>query len=614
MKLPEQNKQQGSAIVVVLSVTVTVAMIVAVAMEYTTTIRRNVQRSQGMQSAIAIGDGALESAFASWRTICRQQTNAARSTTDFQSIPLPTQAQFPTVAGFTAIRGSSDLTLPHAPTVSDFQIIAVDPQLNPMDATVAPIPGIGQSPNTSTWYYLAQADVTVPVLRSNVTSKVRRVFQKEQLSPWNWAIFYVDSLEIQPGASMDITGWVHTNGNLYTGHNLLHFGSKVTYGSDWAVGFAPGDPRSPGGSNPETPTTPTYLGRLPPAYDIAHQPFGLDSTLLFSTTDTNPNNDSYHELLEQKVAGYTDPLVDSNGNSERYYDQAAIKILIDSSSNLTIKKLDGTSVTSSSTGDNLKLYNAINGAITKNQSIQDNREAASVRLTTLDIGAIVGSLNSAVTNSSHIFSNQWNGVIYITDTSASSSVRRGIRLKNGAILPANGITIASANPVYIQGDYNTGTGTVPSNSTTSNDPTTPQSSGYTRKPASVVADAVNILSNNWNDANAESGDPLSARVASNTTVNSAIVSGIVPSANNHYSGGAENFPRFLESWSNKIFTYYGSMVQLYKSRQAVGIWGSDNVYDAPIRHWYFDTNLQINTPPGSLLVYSYVKGRWFLAN
>ena len=226
------------------------------------------------------------------------------------------------------------------------------------------------------------------------------------------------------------------------------------------------------------------------------------------------------------------------------------------------------------------------------------------------------SLNNSSGSSNYIDSTLWNGIIYMTDTSGSSTTHRGIRLTNGDILPANGITVASGNPVYIQGDYNTGSGTVPSNSTTNNDPTQPQSTGYTRKPASVVADAITILSNSWNDANASNGlgpSGTNPRIASNTTINTAIVSGIVPTANNYYSGGAENFPRFLESWTNKTFTYYGSMVELYKSKQSIGRWGSDNVYNAPIRQWYFDTNLRINTPPGSLLVYSYVKGRWFLA-
>ena len=127
----------------------------------------------------------------------------------------------------------------------------------------------------------------------------------------------------------------------------------------------------------------------------------------------------------------------------------------------------------------------------------------------------------------------------------------------------------------------------------------------------MIADAVNILSNAWLDAN--SGAALSSRIASNTTVNTAIVSGIVPSGSGFYSGGAENFPRFLEDWSSKTFTYYGSMVELYQSQQSVGYWGSANVYSPPIRQWYFDTGFYTYSPPGSLMIYSYVKGQWALA-
>ena len=335
MKSPKKNKQQGSAIVVVLSVTVTVAMIVAVAMEYTASVRRNVQRSEALQSATSIGDGALENAFSYWREISRLQTNTALPTTAFQTtIPLPTQAQFPSVPSFTASRAPADLTLAHAPTVSNFQVVAVDPQLNPIADDASPIPGVGQSRTSLTYSYLAQADVTLPVLRGNITAKVRRVFQKEQLSPWNWAIFYVDPLEIQPGAVMRVTGWVHTNSNLYTGHNLLTFASKVTYASDWYIGFRPGDSRAVGGSAPETPNPPLYERGRPPAYDVAHQPFGLDATRIFNPTDNNPNNDSYHELIEQRTGSEPDPLA-----GQRYYDQAGVKILISGNtpSTITIK-------------------------------------------------------------------------------------------------------------------------------------------------------------------------------------------------------------------------------------------------------------------------------------
>ena len=445
-------------------------------------------------------------------------------------------------------------------------------------------------------------------MKGNGGKKVRRVFQKQQLSPWNFAIFYVDPLEIHPGPPFTVTGWVHTNSDLYTAHSTLTFADKVTYASDWFVDFMKGDGQHPG----ETPANPHYLSNLPPARDQALQPFGMDSTSIFSSADANPNNDSYRELLEQATPGYTDPLA-----GQRYYDQAAIRILIDGSNNVTIKKLNGTTVTSSSNGNDKKLYNAITGALTTNQSIQDNREAASVRLTTLDIGSIVTSLNGNGNNgngnngNSSIDSTLWNGIIYITDTSASSSTHRGIRLINGDVLPNNGLTVASANPIYIQGDYNTGSGTVPSNATTNNDPTTPQSAGYTRQPSSVVADAVTILSNNWVD-----GKSGTVPTAANTTINTAMIAGIVPTSavggDGAYSGGAENFPRFLENWDTKMLTYYGSMIELYKSAQSIGEWGKGNVYSPPNRQWFFDTNFRTNPPPGSIMIYSYIKGKWAL--
>jgi hypothetical protein len=148
---------------------------------------------------------------------------------------------------------------------------------------------------------------------------------------------------------------------------------------------------------------------------------------------------------------------------------------------------------------------------------------------------------------------------------------------------------------------------------TSTTPPAPQAASYTRQPCSIVADAVNVLSNAWLDSNSTAS--VGSRVASNTTINAAIVSGIVPSGSNgnNYSGGAENFPRFLEDWSDAYLTYYGSMVELYKSQQSIGIWGNANVYSPPTREWFFDTNFKRDTPPGSPMVFTYVKGKWTLA-
>jgi hypothetical protein len=645
MKMIHFRRQSGGSLVVVISVLAILMVIVAVAAEYTYTVNRHVQRSNTLENAIAVGDSCIEVLFANWRATSRTAPTTAQTTSTFASIPLPTASQLnlPSVSNFvkrgTGFDPSVD-ELDSTYTISNYKVIGVNAEwkaLSSANATPVPQLGLAQTGAINTtaanFNYIASADVTLPALgpSGKVVAKVRRSFQKQQISPWNFAIFYVDPLEIHPGPQFTVTGWVHTNSDLYTGHNTLTFADKVTYGSDWFapttanpnVGFKPGD-----GQHPETPTAPNYPSNLPPAHDDAKQPFGLDSTQIFNTTDTNPNNDSYHELIDVPAAGYPDPLA-----TGRYWNQASVVIRINADNSYTIGTphsnagvFDGT-INVLSSGS---LYSMFNGAISTNQPIQDNRESASIRLATLDISQILNASGTAYKSAGFT-----NPVIYIYDASATrhplksdgtvdltinkrsdgttsaTPVTRGIRIKNGSKIPAAGLTIASNNPVYIQGDFNTG-GNPPSNSGNAADAVTPQVSGYTRAPCSILADAINILSNSWDDANAGTAPP-----ASNTTINAAIVSGIVPTApvggDGSYSGGAENFPRFLEDWSGNTFTYYGSMVELYKSQQSTGEWKCCNpVYSPPSRQWYFDNNFKVKPPPGTLMVYSYVKGKWSL--
>jgi hypothetical protein len=605
MKIPLRQIESGTALVVVMSILATLLVLVGVSFEYTQTINRHVQRSDTLENAVSIGDGAIDLMFGYWREACRKQTNVALTTNQLAAngvIPLPTGGSsgtlFPDVPNFTATRNADT-----SKTISNYKIVAVDPQLVQMsDDSTPPTPGVGQQPTNATFNYIASVDVTLPTMRGDITTQIRRVFQKEQVSPWAFAIFYVDPLEIHPGPLFKITGPVHTNSDLYAAHNSLQFFDKVTYGGKWYNKYMPGDCRT------DTPTPPLFV-LAPPDIAPAKQPFGLDSSRIFNSGDTNPNNDSYHELIDIPVINpatgvrYSDPLQD-----QRYYDQAGIKILIDNSGNLTVMRQDGTVVSAASPAgsSDRKLYNAITatGVLTTGEQIYDNREVlppGKVRLTTLHVDQLLAKVNDPTNG---IPSNRWNGVVYITDTSYTPSTRRGIRLKGGNVLPNGGLTVASANPVYIQGDYNTGSGVVPSNNGDPLNPTVPTYDKSSR-PSSVIADAVNILSNAWVDTNANNS------AASNTTVNTAIVSGIVPTANCHYSGGAENFPRFLENWDTKTFTYYGSMVELYNSKQAVGTWDTA-VYTPPLRQWYFDTDFNTHTPPGTLMLYNYIKSRWFM--
>jgi hypothetical protein len=626
MKTPTLDKEAGSAIILVISILATLMVIVGIAVEYTTSITRNVQRSTTLENAISVANGCLDNNFTYWRAKCQSKPSQAWNSYDLSTIPIPTAAQFPNIPNFSAT--SNNYNPASSQTVQQCRTVAADPEhgsgsylLSPndpggTDPSATPIPGIGPTTSgvaststTATYNYLSMAYVTLPSLRGNLVAKVQRVFQKEQVSPWNYALFYVDPLEIQPGPPFFITGWVHTNSDLYTGHNTLHFMDKVTFVGDWSIGFMSGDPRAPDGNAPETPTTPSWPASLPPQQDTSHEPFGINPSSNFDTTDSDPNNDGYHELLEPPVlpvASNPDPLA-----GQRYFDQANVIIQIDASNNVTVMRGNGdgtaTTLTGSSTGNDLKLYNMFNGAVSTNQSIQDNREGATVRVATLDVSQIIEPNGASVNGVRWKGNPAFNGVLYIYDNSASANgvgAKRAIRLKNGSVIPGGGLTVASWNPVYLQGDYNTGTNPA----SNSGDPTTPQAAGYTRQPCSVLADAVNVLSNAWNDANSGTSPN-----ATNTTVNSAIVSGIVPSANNNYSGGAENFPRFLETWgSGHTFTYYGSMIELYDSQQAIGKWGKPNVYDPPSRQWYFDTNFRLTTPPGTLMVYTYRKGEWAL--
>lgn len=596
---------------VVLTVIGTLSACVIASLNYTAVVSRNVMRSNAQRTATEVGDGALELAFAHWRELCRLQTNTQRPTADFSNIPLPTQAHFPGITNFTADRGANPAT--GAPfTIANYKIEAVNPQLGSLASnTTAPTPGVGQNLGTSSFYYLASADVTIPAFAGKpVKVNLRRVFEKRLESPWQYAIFYTDRLEIHPSPPFTVTGWVHTNERLYTAHNTLTFGSKVTYTDDWYIGFAPGDVSHSG----ETPVAPNQPANLPPARDQAKQPFGLDSTRIFNTTDTNANNDSYRELVERPSAG-DDPIADA-----RYYNQADVRIMIDSSNNVTIKNGDDTTITTTSTGNDKKLYDVFKGALTTNESLQDNREGATMRIASLDMSKIYKALTPVGTDggTGELVGTGFNGIIYISDTSGTATTKRGVRLRNGAKIPSGGLTVASDNPVYIQGDYNTGrTSTQEPPSNSNNDGTgNPVVSGYTKQPCAVLGDAIMILSNAWTDANSTSA--VGSRNASPTTVNTALVSGIVPSGlvssgGNSYSGGAENFPRFMETWgSNKTFTYNGSMVELFLSKQNVGKWGSDNVYGPPRRQWAFDTLFYTSPPPGTLTLVSYNKERWFV--
>jgi hypothetical protein len=268
--------------------------------------------------------------------------------------------------------------------------------------------------------------------------------------------------------------------------------------------------------------------------------------------------------------------------------------------------------------------------------------------------------------------------------------RRGVRLINGAQLPGGntlstgqivGFTMATENPIYIIGNYNAsaiysstppfivdtsvvqanlpaGASTAPTNSSkyvpnySSEVPytstTTPIPAGTSLEvPASVVADAVYMLSNSWLDANSfrnplscpQPGSKASTLTAlgsrwamQNTSIRTAVFTGQtqgsiltngVPNQGSatdaDLDGGVHNFPRFLEDWgqmnygsgntpanASTYLNYSGSLINAFVSTQALGAYkngGAPNVYNPPVRNWTFDSAfLSLNQlPPGTPL-------------
>jgi hypothetical protein len=251
--------------------------------------------------------------------------------------------------------------------------------------------------------------------------------------------------------------------------------------------------------------------------------------------------------------------------------------------------------------------------INTTNTFTDQREQKTVQVTELNIGAFNKWLTDTTPNSGAALNQLKNNKygfninsIYIEDQRpGSSTTLTAVRVTNGQQLPPDGLTVATARPLYVLGHYNA-PDTAPGLTDTS-----------MTKPASLVGDSITVLSPAWNDANSRSSSFTTDRIAQNDTVNAAFLAGIVQTTNvgavKHFSGGLENFPRLLEEWTGNTFTYNGSMVVMFPSRYATNWFISPGTYyNPPVRKWAFDTNylVQSKLPPVTPQVRKLMRGQW----
>ena len=602
--LSKRRAKSVSTIVAALIVTAVVTAIVGVTFIATNAASRMGYRATSYIATQRAAEAAVEYGYGIWKQRVFTNNGAIGTNQANLNITAPSMPgfEFDTVAnnGPLALTATDEYGAPAA----------------------APVPTVVNLTNYPGWRgfsygYLVSAKVkSSGQVGTPHVAGVRRRFQYTEVPIFQMMYFFQDNLEFYKPANMIIGGLVHTNSNLYASASsagVLTFTGNVSYAGTYTNNSAP-----PGGaswsswSSDAPPTYPNGESNQVTKVPVA-QPMGLSLTAVFNTTDSNPNNDGYRELIEQpqNTAVYPDP---PEIAARRVCNKAGILMTINGTT-VTVTTQNGTTATAPQIA-------TLKTAFTGKTTLYDQREGKTADVANIDVSKLTPTLNA-------LSSSGFNGVIYIVDNTpvttsgaSPSPNAKTIRLQNGGVLPNNGLTLASENPVYIQGDYNTGTSatnpstSVPANSTgnptNSDSPTVP---GYTRKSSAVMGDAVMFLSNNWNDANA----PLTVvnRLASNTTYNTAIMAGFMPSqytppsgSQYGYSGGGNNFPRFLETWTAKTCTYYGSMVELFQSKTYTGKWDTGNIYTPPSRRWNFDTNFSTSAPPGSFILTVYSRGSW----
>lgn len=408
---------------------------------------------------------------------------------------------------------------------------------------------------------------------SLLVKNIEQNIQCASVPVFQFGIFYLKDLELSPGADIDerqtLYGHVHSNGSIYLrpSGKVLQFQDPVTSSGDIFHTFHPDDPRT---------TTPT--DRISYNADKLSQV----KSYVLPVGETPPQNPG--RILIEKP-----PLTESK-------DSILGKFRMYNKADLIIEVLDGGIIRGFS-----GTYNNFNTQIPKNVmkklvnlpkpknfffNRREYRDVQSVDLDMEEFLAQYGSLKSALGRDIR--------VLYVADLRTSTfSSQSGVRLIKGEVLPQTGLTVATMNPLYVQGNYNIG-----------------DNQGGQVVAASLMGDAITVLSENWEDS--ESMNGLASRRASQTKINAALIGGIVPSGGGFYSGGMENLVRLLEDWSSRELNINGSYVVLFESEIATAPWGTYDVYNTPRRRYSFDENfLNPNLlPPGTPEVRMVIRNPW----
>ena len=566
-----QRNDRGYALLITIVFAGIALLLLGSVMNWSNSTSKQAERNNLFSMSTAAAEAATERAMAQmWRDYYNQSFNSTSNYTG----DLPNQAGWPVQFSFDNGSGVANRTgvstSPTDWTKNWVTLHAFNSQYAGLSA------------------YVAQCTVTSTATTSNqlypVSATVLQQFQLAAIPIFQYAVFYNLNMEIDPGATMTLTGPVFSNGSIWA-RGLGTFNSSVS-----AVGVVNIGSTDPYLLTKNDANQSTFNQGWTSNADTMSMPIG---------TTNDPN--AIRSLLNLPPPG-TDPY--SVNGQDYFMDQATLIISNSSSGAISTYFQDPNSITPIT----LVPYDMTNQtySFVTNVNFYDYREGKTVQAVQLNVGALKTWLNStnATTYNTQLTGDTGHGVnsVYVYNNRISSSTSLpAVRVANGTILPTNGLTVVTPDPLYVLGNYNASGSSLNNGTNVAN-----------TVPAALIADAITVLSPDWQDSY-NSSTLLSSRSPTATTVNAAAFEGIVPSSGNNYSGGVENFLRLLENWSGVTLTYNGSIVVMFPSQYATHNWQQTGIYyNAPRRNWAFDVNFmtQNGLPPLTPEVRALIRQGW----
>jgi hypothetical protein len=593
IKLASRHSSPGYALLMVLSAVAALLLVMATTMLRTSSVARSNSRNQQYTTGLYAAEAAVEKVVARMRNDYSNGGAISNSLSVYRAL-VPTASEDPYWGNFQFSDSQGNVNSTYVQCISNTCYTLLS----------GPYAGL-QGWST---VYRVLSNVRQPNSSYNITNALQQDLECDIVPMFQFAIFYNSLLEFTWAAPLTVRGSTHANSSIFFGSSSpLTFtafvsGSGIMASTNW------------GGH-----TMSQYTGTITFATNV-YGGYATNYPVLTLPIGTNNTPDAVRQVIDMPPSGESPT---SAMGQLRYYNMAGMDLLVSNSTVTAIIKNSSTdpspvTLVVTNYGTNSLSLTTNLPFLSVTNTFTDQREGKTVVASQIDMGKLstwIGT-NSSIA-AKHPSTAPFN-ILYVADNrTVATNDLVSVRLTNGVVLPTapspngspTGFTVATPNPLYVWGNYNCTNSAYLNTTNTS-----------ATVPASLISDALTILSPSWKDSASAQTFQTGVRVATSTTVNAALLTGVVYTAgstgNSPFSGGVVNLPRLLEDWGNGgsvTLTINTSMVNLYNSVFATAPWQVPGTYYyAPTRNFNFDQNFlnQNRLPPGTPMVYYLYRQAW----